>query len=485
VKRMTSFASICTALVLLVGISGCDSVYYGAWEKLGYEKRDLLVSEVEDAMESQEEAKEQFKSALDQFASVVNIEDSDLKSMYDDLSAEYEEATERAEAVSSHIDDVEDVSQDLFAEWRSEIEQYTSADLKRSSQTQLRTTESKYKTLLSSMRKAEGRMEPVLNVFRDQVLFLKHNLNAQAIAGLRSELNTVENDVAILIADMEDAILLTWKMRSRAPRPLSKTSKLVPEFDNILYAVNGPMALITINRADKHNAISLATLDELQTAVRLVDRDESVRVLTITGAGGRAFAAGSDLSEVIDRDLKKALEPIVQGLADQLERMPKPTIAAIDGICMGGGLEVALGCDLRIATPESRFATPEGKLGIIPGGGATARLPRIVGRGWGMEMLLMGEPIDAQRALQIGLVTRLVAQDELLAEAERMATQLAQFAPFVPRTMKAMVNFGMEGSLASALMFEKYAQGALVQTEDKAEGISAFLEKRPPVFKGK
>jgi len=206
VKRMTSFASICTALVLLVGISGCDSVYYGAWEKLGYEKRDLLVSEVEDAMESQEEAKEQFKSALDQFASVVNIEDSDLKSMYDDLSAEYEEATERAEAVSSHIDDVEDVSQDLFAEWRSEIEQYTSADLKRSSQTQLRTTESKYKTLLSSMRKAEGRMEPVLNVFRDQVLFLKHNLNAQAIAGLRSELNTVENDVAILIADMEDAI---------------------------------------------------------------------------------------------------------------------------------------------------------------------------------------------------------------------------------------------------------------------------------------
>jgi len=243
------------------------------------------------------------------------------------------------------------------------------------------------------------------------------------------------------------------------------------------------MALITINRADKHNAISLATLDELQAAVQLVERDENVRVLTITGAGGRAFAAGSDLSEVIDRDLKKALEPIVQGLADQLERMPKPTI--IDGICMGGGLEVALGCDLRIATPESRFATPEGKLGIIPGGGATARLPRIVGRGWGMEMLLMGDPIDAQRALQIGLVTRLVAQDELLGEAERMATQLAQFAPFVPRTMKAMVNFGMEGSLASALMFEKYAQGALVQTEDKAEGISAFLEKRPPQFKGK
>jgi len=256
-------------------------------------------------------------------------------------------------------------------------------------------------------------------------------------------------------------------------------------FDNILLEVTGPSALITINRADKHNAISLATLAEMQAAVALVEADDSVRVLTITGAGGRAFAAGSDLSEVIDRDLKTALEPIVQGLADQLERMPKPTIAAIDGICMGGGLEVALGCDLRIATPQSRFATPEGKLGIIPGGGATARLPRIVGRGWGMEMLLMGEPINAERALQIGLVTRIVDSEELLPEAERMSVQLAQFAPFVPRTMKAMVNFGMEGSLASALMFEKYAQGALVQTEDKVEGISAFLDKRDPEFKGR
>lgn len=205
-KRMMSFASVCTTLLLLVGVSGCDSVYYGAWEKLGYEKRDLLVSSVEDAIESQEDAKEQFKTALDQFASVVNIEDSDLKSMYDDLSDEFEEASDRADAVSGHIDDVEDVSEDLFAEWRSELEQYTNADLKRSSQSQLRATETKYKALLGSMRKAEDRMEPVLNVFRDQVLFLKHNLNAQAISGLRSELNTVENDVSILIADMEEAI---------------------------------------------------------------------------------------------------------------------------------------------------------------------------------------------------------------------------------------------------------------------------------------
>jgi enoyl-CoA hydratase len=259
----------------------------------------------------------------------------------------------------------------------------------------------------------------------------------------------------------------------------------VSEFENILYEVQGPMGLITINRADKHNAISLATLDELHQAVGRAAADDAVRVLTITGAGDKAFASGSDLSEVLHRDFRKALEPIVQGLADQLERMPKPTIAAINGICMGGGLEVALGCDLRIAVPRARFATPEGKLGIIPGGGATARLPRIVGRGWGMEMLLMGEPVDAERALQIGLVTRVVEPDQLIPEARRMAEHLAGFAPFVPRTMKAMVHFGMEASLAGALMFEKYAQGALVQTEDKVEGITAFLDKRDPEFKGR
>jgi enoyl-CoA hydratase len=256
-------------------------------------------------------------------------------------------------------------------------------------------------------------------------------------------------------------------------------------FTCILYEVSAPLALITINRADKHNAISLKTLDELQTAVTLAANDETVRAIAITGAGGRAFASGSDLNEVADRDLRKGLEPIVQGLARQLEETPKPTIAAIDGICMGGGLEIALGCDLRVCTPKSRFATPEGKLGIIPGGGATARLPRLVGRGWALEMMMMGDPIDAARALHIGLVTRMVEPEELLPEVVRMAAHLAGFAPFVPQFMKAMVHQGMEGSVAAALAMEKFAQGALIQTEDKKEGISAFLEKRTPEFKGR
>ena len=256
-------------------------------------------------------------------------------------------------------------------------------------------------------------------------------------------------------------------------------------FDFIVYEVKETLALITINRPEKHNAISLQTLSELQTAVGLAAADEAVRVVAITGAGGRSFASGSDLNEVMHRDLKKALEPIVQGLAQQLEELPKSTIAAIDGICMGGGLEIALGCDMRICTKGSRFGTPEGKLGIIPGGGATVRLPRIVGRGWAMEMMLMGEPISAEQALQIGLVTRVTETDNLMTELERRAAHLATFAPFVPQFMKLMVHKGMEGSKEAALAMEKMGQGALLQTEDKNEGIDAFLTKRKPVFKGK
>ncbi len=270
-------------------------------------------------------------------------------------------------------------------------------------------------------------------------------------------------------------------------RPLIPREDVLPvaSYENLTYVEESHLAIITINRPEKHNAISLGTLEELHSAVTVAATNDEIRVICITGAGGRAFASGSDLNEVKHRDLRKSLEPIVQGLADQLERTPKPSIAAIDGICMGGGLEIALGCDLRIATPRSRFATPEGKIGIIPGGGATARLPRIVGRGWGMEMLLMGEPIDADHALRIGLVTRLVEPDALMDEVRKMASHLAGFAPFVPQFMKAMVNAGMEGSLATGLALEKFAQAALVQTEDKHEGISAFLEKRDPVWKGR
>lgn len=256
-------------------------------------------------------------------------------------------------------------------------------------------------------------------------------------------------------------------------------------YENILYEVNGPMALITINRAAKRNALSLGTLDDIHAALDDAESNETVRVIVFTGAGDKAFAAGSDLSEVVDRDLKKALEPIVQGVAERLERSFKPTIAAINGFCMGGGLELALGCDLRVGTTTAQFATPEGKLGIIPGGGATQRLPRLIGRTWAMEMLLMGETMGAERALQVGLITRLVEPEQLMEEVDRMVNHLANFAPLVPQFMKAMVNYGMEGSQYSSMMLEKFAQSALMSTEDKKEGLDAFLNKRPPQWKGK
>lgn len=256
-------------------------------------------------------------------------------------------------------------------------------------------------------------------------------------------------------------------------------------YDNLLYEVAGPLALITLNRPRKLNAISLATVDDLHAAIAAASDDPVVRVIALTGAGDKAFAAGSDLGEVVERDLGKALEPIVQGIAERLERCPKPTIAAINGICFGGGLEVALGCDLRVAGKSARFATPEGKLGIIPGGGATQRLPRLVGRAWALDMLLTGEPIDAERALQIGLVTRLVEDVELLPTVRRLAAHLASFAPLVPRYMKAMVHSGMEGSLAAGLALEKFAQAGLCETADKKEGLAAFLEKRPPNWTGR
>jgi enoyl-CoA hydratase/carnithine racemase len=256
-------------------------------------------------------------------------------------------------------------------------------------------------------------------------------------------------------------------------------------YDNLLYEVAGPLALITLNRPKKLNAISLATVDELHAAIARATDDPAVRVIGITGAGDKAFAAGSDLAEVVHRDLNKALEPIVQGIAERLERCPKPTIAAINGICYGGGLEVALGCDLRVAARSARFATPEGKLGIIPGGGATQRLPRLVGRTWALDMLLTGEPIDADRALHIGLVTRLVDDAELLPSVRALAQHLASFAPLVPRYMKAMVHAGMEGSLAAGLALEKFAQAGLCETADKKEGLAAFLDKRPPNWTGR
>lgn len=193
-------------VALAVISAGCESVYYEAAEGLGIHKRDILVDRVEAAMDAQEDAKEEFASALEAFTSVVGVPDSQLKSVYDDLSDAFEDAESQAEEVTDRIDAVESVSEALFDEWQDELEQYSSASLRQKSASQLRDTQTRYKRLLASMRSAEGRMEPVLNAFRDQVLYLKHNLNAHAIASLKGELNQIESDVARLIREMEVSI---------------------------------------------------------------------------------------------------------------------------------------------------------------------------------------------------------------------------------------------------------------------------------------
>lgn len=194
------------SLLLLVSLSGCQSAYYGAMEKLGYEKRDLLVGNVEDAREAQEAAKKQFASALEQFVAVTGFEGGDLEKQYNRLKGEFEDSESRAEAVRREIAEVERVAGDLFAEWEKELGQYQNAELRRSSQKQLQDTRSRYRQLIGAMRAAEKKLDPVLAAFRDRVLFLKHNLNARAIASLRGQRASVEADITGLIADMNKAI---------------------------------------------------------------------------------------------------------------------------------------------------------------------------------------------------------------------------------------------------------------------------------------
>lgn len=197
------FVHVCLMSFLL---SGCQSAYYGAMEKVGYHKRDILTDRIEDARDSQEDAKEQFQSALEQFSSVIQFDGGDLQEKYDTLNREFKRCEARSDEVSDRIRAVEDVSGALFEEWEDELGQYSSASLRRSSEQKLRETRREYNNLIVAMKRVEKKIGPVLSVFRDQVLFLKHNLNAQAISSLRNELSMVEADVSALVREMESSI---------------------------------------------------------------------------------------------------------------------------------------------------------------------------------------------------------------------------------------------------------------------------------------
>lgn len=193
-------------LPLAFSLSACSSMYYSGLEKIGIPKREVMVYRVEKARDTQEETKEQFKSALEQFTALTGFQGGDLETTYNKLNGEYEASAGKAEEVRQRIRDIEDVSEALFSEWENEITQYSSASLKRSSQTKLKETKIQYRQLITAMKSAESKIQPILTVFKDQVMFLKHNLNAQAIASLKTELGSIKSDVSNLIAAMEKSI---------------------------------------------------------------------------------------------------------------------------------------------------------------------------------------------------------------------------------------------------------------------------------------
>jgi len=197
---------VASAFVAMLMLSGCQSAYYAAWEKVGVEKRDILVDRVENAKESQEEAQEQFSSALEAFSAVVAFDGGELEDVYDRLNGQYEDSVAAADDVTARIDKVEGVAEALFDEWQEELEKYQNASLKRDSASKLRETQRRYKSLMKAMRNAESKMAPVLSALQDNVLYLKHNLNASAIGALQGELSTIENNVAQLLQQMNAAI---------------------------------------------------------------------------------------------------------------------------------------------------------------------------------------------------------------------------------------------------------------------------------------
>ena len=258
-------------------------------------------------------------------------------------------------------------------------------------------------------------------------------------------------------------------------------------YKTLIYEKKENIGLLTINRPEKLNAISNELISELKNLLDIIENDEELRVLIITGAGDKAFVAGADIKELVDRDASQGrrVSKERQEIFSRIENLPVPVIAAVNGYALGGGLELALACSIRICSEKAQFGAPEVKLGIIPGDGGTQRLPRLVGLGRAMEMIITGDFIDAQKAHRIGLVNKVLPQEELMDKATELATKIASRPPLAVRFAKEAVNRSQEGDAASGFALESYLHALSCTTEDKKEGISAFLEKRKGKFKGK
>lgn len=258
-------------------------------------------------------------------------------------------------------------------------------------------------------------------------------------------------------------------------------------FRNLLTEDRGAIRQITVNRPDKLNALNRETLVELDLAFAQAAQDDSVRVVVLRGAGEKAFVAGADIAELAEltpvqsRDFSR----LGQKMMARVERLGKPVIAMVGGFALGGGLELAMCCHLRVASEKAKLGLPEITLGLLPGFGGTQRLLRLAGRGAALELCLTGAPIDAARAQALGIVTRVVAPDELEAETYRLAEQLANAAPQALRAILDTVLLGGEAPLDVALDYETQNFAVCFSTEDMREGTRAFLEKRKPGFTGR
>jgi len=254
----------------------------------------------------------------------------------------------------------------------------------------------------------------------------------------------------------------------------------------LLFELSDGIARITINRPDKLNALNATVLSELGDAITRVETDAAVRGVILTGAGSKAFVAGADITELAKQNPieGKARSLLGQQVFRRLERCGKPVIAAVNGFALGGGCELAMACHIRIASEQARFGQPEVKLGIGPGYGGTARLPRLVGRGRALELLLTGGMIDAAEAYRIGLVNRVVPADKLMEETQTMLRGILENGPLAIQACLEAVDAGMETSLDQALLLEANHFGLLSSTADMQEGTAAFVEKRKPAFRG-
>jgi enoyl-CoA hydratase len=258
-----------------------------------------------------------------------------------------------------------------------------------------------------------------------------------------------------------------------------------PAFHNIRVDISEAIATLTVDRPSVKNALNLETVNEIHRALDELSVNADAGVLIITGGGETAFVSGADINDIRQRDRADGLAAINSSLFAKIDAFPKPVIAAVNGYALGGGCELALACDIRVAADSARFGQPELGLGIIPGAGATQRLPRIVGLGWAKHLVLTGDVIDAKQALEIGLVTAVMPSGQLQVRARELAKRILRQGPLAARLAKLSLNASARVDLDSGLLIETLAQAICYDSEDKLEGTTAFLEKRKPKFTGR